>query len=170
MKLADKISIKLQEFIRKQSSCICLPNYFVGFYEMDVFRLLPNGMLYEYEIKISRADFKNDFKKGSKHSLMANKKGHANRFYFVTPEGLVHKHEIPEYAGLIEVCMDDDGEPSYLHVIKNAKIIHSEKKPASFYKDIATKVSFREVNWRWKLNSALATIKNLKNQINAKTT
>lgn len=148
MKLADKISLALQNQLGFGNTDIIIPNYYVGFYEMDVFRLLNSGMLYEYEIKISRADFKNDFKKGSKHALMANKKGDANRFFFVTPTGLVHKNEVPEYAGLIEFHIDEDGEPGFLHLIKNAKLIHNQKRPDSFYKSIAHKLSFRERNFR----------------------
>jgi hypothetical protein len=148
MRLSDQISLKLQSFCRSGNSDIVLPNFYVGFYEMDVFRLLPTGYLYEYEIKISRGDFKNDFKKGSKHSLMATGKSKCNRFYFCTPEGLIHPNEIPDYAGLIEFHVNTNGEVCSGILTKNAKMLHKNKVDEQFYKDIAYKLSFREVQWR----------------------
>jgi len=148
VKLADKISLKLQQYVCQGNTDIVIPNYFVGFYEMDLFRLLQSGMLWEYEIKISRGDFKNDFKKGSKHILMSNKKGHCNRFYFVTPKGLIHTNEVPSYAGLIEFNVCENGEVGLMQVIKNAPMIHKEKVTLDFYKTIAYKLSFRERSTR----------------------
>lgn len=53
-----------------------------------------------FEIKVSRADFKNDFKKENKQDMAIV---YSNEFYYVTPPKLVSKEEVPDLAGLIEV-------------------------------------------------------------------
>ena len=63
MQLKDKICFDLMTFVRKTPNEVVIPNFYFGFYEMDVFRLTPSGFITEYEIKTSRADLKNDFKK-----------------------------------------------------------------------------------------------------------
>lgn len=63
MKLADKIKYDLMSWCRFGSSDIILPNFFVGLWEMDLCVLKPSGYFTEYEIKISRADYKADFDK-----------------------------------------------------------------------------------------------------------
>lgn len=50
-----------------------------------------------YEIKVSRSDFKNDDKEKQSGALE-----YSDRFFYVTPEGLIDKGEIPEWAGLKE--------------------------------------------------------------------
>ena len=70
-----------------------------------------------YEIKISRKDFTNDGK--WKEYLQ-----YCNYFYFVAPEGLINKSELPERIGLIEVSWHMNWENNnYLtsEVIKRAK-------------------------------------------------
>lgn len=43
-------------------------------WESDVLKITRSGYAYEFEIKISRADFKNDFKhKKKKHTLLESK-------------------------------------------------------------------------------------------------
>jgi hypothetical protein len=53
-----------------------------------------------FEIKVSRADFKHEMKRPQKH---ANALKYSHFFWFVTPKGLLKPHEIPPYAGLMEV-------------------------------------------------------------------
>lgn len=154
--------------------------------ESDFLSFLPNGYCYECEIKISRSDFKADFKK-EKHSVHQSKESgknlflrktnqeistnlswefcrhfpelitsteyseygrmngeitkvrfHAhissgidfysndnklipNKFFYVVPNGLVAKHEVPDYAGLIYV--DELGRCTK---IKDAKFLHKD--------------------------------------------
>lgn len=156
--------------------------------ESDFLSFLPNGYCYECEIKISRSDFKADFKK-EKHTihkgneigsnLYLRKTGdhlernvsfqfmrdfpelivsrehygfrsnidgireinidyHAhissgiefmkhsnkllpNKFFYVVPNGLIAKHEVPDYAGLIYV--DELGRCTK---IKDAKFLHKD--------------------------------------------
>lgn len=61
-----------------------------------------------FEIKVSRQDFKNELKQPSKNLLATI---FSNKFYFVTPQGMLNKGEIPRGSGLIEV--KDTGEMFY---------------------------------------------------------
>lgn len=103
----------------------------MGYHECDVFQLRNSGICIEYEIKISRQDYLNDFKKYQsiyvgrgerrkkyKHEELAAGRTSCNRFYFVVPAGLVKKEELPAYAGLLYF------EHGKLRVIKSAPLIH----------------------------------------------
>lgn len=51
-----------------------------------------------YEIKVSRADFRRDnYEKQREARLFSD------RFYYVTPPGLLRSEEVPDWAGLIEI-------------------------------------------------------------------
>ena len=94
-------------------------------WECDYFCLDMDGYAYEFEVKISRADFQNDFQK-YKHLLFKriDKKGVLlpNRFYYVVPENLISAAEIPKYAGLIYIV------GTHVKVVKRAPFIHKEKR------------------------------------------
>lgn len=51
-----------------------------------------------YEIKISRADFRRDT-----HAKQREARLFSDRFYYVTPPGLLKVEEVPDWAGLIEI-------------------------------------------------------------------
>lgn len=134
----------LMAWARSGGYDIIIPNFYLGRYEMDVFRLTPAGLITEYEIKTSRSDFKADFLKEcpgthSKHDLMMEKQSSCNRFYFVVPKKIVQLHEVPGYAGLIHYKGNRGFE-----IVKNAPLIHKEKQPLTIYKDLALSLSFRE--------------------------
>lgn len=145
MKLANKIQKELIKWCPAQAYDIIIPNFYHGIYEMDVFKLMHSGYVVEYEIKISKSDFKADFKKGNKHSLMEDKKCMCNRFYFVVPEGLININEVPKYAGLIYFTKNE-----FFHIIKTAPLIHKQMNVN--YKSLCHSMSFRERNIRGKLN------------------
>lgn len=103
-------------------------------WESDVLKITRSGYAYEFEIKISRADFKNDFKhKKKKHTLLESKESSSkipNYFYYVVPEGLISEEEVPEYAGLIYVLgnINGLGRTYYqFQEIKKAPKLHSDK-------------------------------------------
>lgn len=94
--------------------------FFAG--EQDVLSILKSGYTAEYEVKISRSDFKADAKKDKWkfYSLMIENKI-PNYFSYACPVGLIKIDEVPEFAGLIYI----DG--NCLQVIKKAKIVHRHK-------------------------------------------
>lgn len=122
-----------------------------------------NEYIYDIEIKISRADFRADFKKEAKHSIL--KTGEylrktkyrrkkitkltkttniPNRFYYAVPEGLITKEEVPSYAGLIYI-----GENGEVKKIKEAKLLH--KKRLDVEKLLCRKLYFYWLNAEEKL-------------------
>jgi len=125
-----------------------------GLQECDVISVSKSDFIYEYEVKISRGDFKKDFNK-PKHALItegkfikeSNKKGIKetwylvpNYFYFVVPNNLVSLDEIPNYAGLIYV-----DENSNFNIIKKAPIIHKTKASTDFIRAMAHQLSCKLV-------------------------
>lgn len=100
-------------------------NAFVFKWESDFFAISNSGYVAEIEIKISRADFKNDFNKtvwnGTlKHDYLVDKtkilKPH--KFFFAFPKGLIKHDEIPIKYGIIE--MNDYSAK----ITRNAKFLH----------------------------------------------
>lgn len=117
-----------------------------AWWECDVAELTDADFFVEYEIKMSRSDFKRDaLKHGyvrtdpsdwksstrtTKHELC--EQGHRrapNRFYFVTPPDLIPLEIIPKWAGLIEVSRYREIDWPHCNVLKRAPLIHNEKKP-----------------------------------------
>lgn len=78
-------------------------NLYLFGWESDYAACTKAGYWYEVEVKISRADFFNDFKKQKKHEILSGKRPglRPNYFTYAVPEGLIQPEEIPEYAGLI---------------------------------------------------------------------
>ena len=134
-----------------------------GFHECDVIGVNPSGLTIEYEIKISRSDFKNDIKKRGKHLRMVNPTSYAryrnhgtpNRFYYVTPVGLIKPEEVPTYTGLIYVHTSKKVGES-IEVIKRAPLIHNNKHGEKLLDGIAQSLTAKLIygcsymNWQRK--------------------
>ena len=102
-----------------------LDNLYVFGWESDCLLLTRSGYWYEFEVKISKADFKNDFKnKKEKHSILSSEKEtkKPNFFYYVVPEDLIAPYDVPEYAGLIYIKRGRG-----LITVKKAPTLHKEK-------------------------------------------
>lgn len=118
-----------RQCLREDRKCI-IPNIWTGAGEADLIAMTKSNYLYEFEIKISRADFKNDFKhKPFKHDLLSGYNTHKYNnviptayFYYAVPENLVKIEEVPEYAGLIYIT-----EHSRCLIVKGAPKISKEK-------------------------------------------
>lgn len=90
--------------------------------EQDVLSILKSGYVSEFEVKVSRSDFKADFKKYKwkfynpiiEHRI-------SNYFSYVCPNELIKVSEIQDFAGLIYA------HENHLEVIKRPKIIHRYK-------------------------------------------
>lgn len=91
--------------------------------EIDVLSVTSAGFSYEFEVKISRADYKKDSEKVFKHSLYSRGAVQMpNYFSYVCPPGLIKGHEIPNYSGLLYVQPDgvikEIIKPPLIHNVK----------------------------------------------------
>lgn len=121
--------------------CSNINHLFKG--QQDVLSVTKSGLAIEYEIKISRADFKRDKAKNKEFTFDANTIANAdsfylskivNQFYYVVPDGLIGIHELPEYAGLFYVTSRGS-----LILEKKAPLIHKHKHDLlAIYKKIST--------------------------------
>lgn len=142
----------------------CIKNSFIFRYdwESDYFCISKEGYSYEIEVKISKADFRND-KKKEKHSLFKeNPKSRLipNRFYYAVPKGLIDEKDLPDYAGLIII----DG--THATIKKSAPFIHKLKY--DFRKILCDKFYYKWLNQKNKLrhieydlNQAKKSLENL---------
>jgi hypothetical protein len=103
-------------------SAAIIPNFTPArWYECDLFQVTRSLYWVEFEIKISVADFRADFRKGYKHRDLANGGPKIpRRFWYVMPVEIADKvqDEIPEYAGLIAV----DGAAQYSNQLLQTRI------------------------------------------------
>jgi len=103
-----EVLIGKEQVLKKHNPvCRSVKNIF-SIWEHDVISLSENGMLYEFEIKVSRSDFLKEKRKGLKWEIYSIPI-HAqtpNYFFYVCNNGLIKLDEIPEFAGLIYVVGD----------------------------------------------------------------
>lgn len=101
-------------------------------WESDFLALTKSGYLYEGEVKVSKSDFKADFKKKDKHTLLRESyekiegiegKLRPHYFFYAVPEGMINVDDVPEYAGLVYML---DYFP-YWKWVKQAPLLHKEK-------------------------------------------
>ncbi len=124
-------------------------------WETDFFCINRSGFSFEMEIKMSRKDFKIDFKK-NKHQLISERsktKLIPNRFYFVTPMDLISIDEVPEYAGLIYV------RNGHLMIMKKAPFIHKIKY--DFRRKLCDKFYHRWIDYKYENKQLISTNKQL---------
>lgn len=170
MKLADRISLDLMRYAQGGQDII-IPNYYLGMWEADVLRITRSGIVYEYEIKISRADFKRDFSKGysfingdsgHKHNAIAAGKHRINKFFFVVPAGLITPLEVPKQYGLIYY---NTGKPWDLFtVVRGSKMLRPKFNVN--YQDLAYTLAARESSLRNKTLYLGREIKELCHSLN----
>jgi hypothetical protein len=115
-------------------------------WESDFFMMLKSGYTTEIEIKISKADFKNDSNKKTKHQILKEGKfervldkgmineitetvewNRPNRFYYAVPENLIAVKDVPDYAGLIHIVKISDHGVYDVKIVKEAPLLHKEK-------------------------------------------
>ena len=96
--------------LRYRAFCPRVHDFFGYHSESDVIAINSGGYLVEFEIKLTNTDFNKDKEK----RIYANKQyrnkheyyktgGAASRFYFVAPQGVLDKSDIPNWAGFIEI-------------------------------------------------------------------
>jgi hypothetical protein len=178
MKAKEIESILMHHLFFKQHCPIAKHFTGAGLGECDVISITKNRMVYEYEIKVSRSDFKADFKKTFKHRLMQGEKAledcywkrweiyknhRPNHFYYVVPEGLIKVEEIPSYAGLIYIKYDNSFSGYDVTTIKNAPKIHKEKATQELYDSLLRNLTAKTI-----FNGGATIIKNLLKQTDEK--
>lgn len=115
---------------------ILLTNFFHGDWEADILRIGRDGFSHEIEIKLSKPDFRNDFKKfytnqktGEKflkHDKICCGDFVCNRFSFLLPMGMVPHSEIPEHCGIIEFYHNPDSWKTEFFNVREAKLLHED--------------------------------------------
>jgi len=126
----------IKMIFRDKINNFIFPNTYIGKYEADLLEITKSGYAYEYEVKISRSDFKNDAKKRpksrpwqsprkSKFEIIADG-SRINYFYYIVPENLVSVDEVPEFAGLIYAKANKDGRVVF-YTVKGAPRLSKEK-------------------------------------------
>jgi len=134
--------------------------------ESDFFCVSSSGYVIEVEIKISRSDFKNDFKKThwngvNKHeNLKSDSTYKPNKFYFAVPENMVTKDEIPDYAGLIYIVETGIKYKSH-YIVKNAKFLHKENlfKKLNFVTKLMNKFYYQNQDLKRQMKISESEIK-----------
>ena len=127
-KIQDKLRMY---FMSPNTKKYEITNLFIYGWESDYLAVTKSMLAYEVEIKVSKADFNNDFKnKQDKHLLFEDgsmigrfPKGSSmpNYFYYAVPDGLINVDEVPDYAGLLYV------QPWGITFVKQPKKLTDEK-------------------------------------------
>lgn len=131
-------------------------------WESDKVLITKSGYIYEFEIKVSKSDFKNDFKhKEEKYKnfnlVMEGEeltdKCFPNYFSYACPKGLIQTEDIPDYAGLVYV-----DELGWLKIVKMPKRIHKSKLSEEQL-GLAEKFYYNMINWKNKANETKQILK-----------
>jgi hypothetical protein len=150
---------------------IVVPNYYLGRYECDVLKISKAGHIYEYEVKVSKADFKKDAEKcikgylsrqviSTKHDDILKGK-RCSRFYFVVPEGLIVPEEVPAGLGLIYACSTPREGRLNFKIVKVSKNFNKQPIGVDFYKHIARNLSIKLSNAKRRIEHSKA-VKNIR--------
>lgn len=141
-------------------------------WESDVVKFTKSGYVYEFEIKISKADFKNDFKhKKKKHLLLEDSnneiKNRPNYFYYVVPYGLISVEDVPEYAGLLYINSTTvgNGAPHHHFIeVKKAPSLHKNKFDFE-NSNLMDKFYYNYIHWKQKHEADMENYKSLLEEV-----
>lgn len=115
-----------------RSAAIMLPNYRPPWwYECDLFVVTRAGFCVEYEIKVTRPDFRRDSRKTRKHERLAMVGGgctcRPTRFFYVVPEKLILPGDVPSYAGLVYLSKIGNSHHLRVAIIRQARRLCKER-------------------------------------------
>ncbi|RMZ59203.1 hypothetical protein D1632_06020 [Chryseobacterium nematophagum] len=115
---------------------IVLTHHFQADWEADILIINADGLSHEIEIKLSKSDFKNDFKKSYtntvtgekflKHDKISCGDYVCNEFSFLIPMGMVEHSLIPEHCGIIEFYHDVDHWKTEFYFIRSPHRRHED--------------------------------------------
>ena len=154
--------IKVEELTHAYVSHFCdfeehliLTNHFHTDWEADILIIDKKGFSHEIEIKLSKADFKNDFKKSYtnektgekflKHDKISSGDYVCNHFSFLFAMGMVDSTEIPEHCGIIEFYHNPDSWETEFFVIREPKKIHQDSYWKMIDKDAFLRITARNL-------------------------
>lgn len=158
----------------------CMPRYTPNkWWEADTWEITDSFFSIEYEVKLTRADFKKDAFKAdeppkyhwrsetpewgphlSKHvRLQMGDPNGPSQFYFVTPQGMLTAADIPHWAGWATVSRRNQYyKPPFhldLHIEKKAPRLHKEKVDEKAVRAIHKCGYYRFHSAIWDLERAL---------------
>lgn len=100
-------------------------HFYDGSNEIDLL-YFKDGYSVELELKSDKQDFAEERFKVKKHEMLINADERCpNRFCYVAFEGVINKDDLPDYAGLIEIKILENGSMS-IRTIKRPPLIHKE--------------------------------------------
>lgn len=144
-RLSNKITKRLYNYLCARYFPI-VSNSYIYSWESDLLAVNKEShYITEYEIKISRADFKADFNKEDKHRIIADSYEYnfssdiPNYLYYATPPGLLDRSEIPKYAGLIEIGLG-------VRVMKRPPLLHKDVIDSFMIDKLLKKVYYKYWN------------------------
>lgn len=157
--------LKVEELTYNYISKFCdfekdlvLTNHFHSDWEADILIINTEGCSHEIEIKLSKADFKNDFKKQYqnqktkqkflKHDKISCGDYPCNQFSFLLPQGMIEPDEIPLHCGIIEFYHNPDSWITTFDLIREPKEVHGESFWKLFDKDLMLKMMARNLYYR----------------------
>lgn len=145
----------------------CAENLYIYGWESDLWIMAKSDVVYEFEIKISKADYKNDFKKKTKKHTILESVGDDTKFkptyfYYAVPEGLIDVKDVPEYAGLIYMR---DIFPYYEVVKQPLKL--TDKKYTVDELNLLEKFYYNYRDWRLKTRTERKRNEELNNLIDS---
>jgi hypothetical protein len=128
--------------------------------EMDIMGVRPSRYVDEIEIKVSKSDYKADFKKEVthyiseqnrlekklKHDQLAKGELTPNRFWFFVPEDLAPEIAVPTHAGL--VVMTKTG----IREVKEAPLLHKRKLEVGDIHRLTKNMMYRYWQFRTAIN------------------
>jgi hypothetical protein len=126
---------QLQDWIDDRQYPFQLFRSFIYSWESDYWVMDNQGITREYEIKISRHDFKKDVLK-DKHKTMHE--AGPNYFYYVCPKDMIRPDEIDKRYGLIYIW--DSG-----HISVKKRPVKLHPKKYENWKHLAVKMY-----WKWR--------------------
>lgn len=141
-------------YITKNHNPVCTNFVGCGYAECDVLTISNSDYVYEFEVKISKADFKKDKEKVIKHRYLNDayiskiqkkrKTKKVNRipnyFSYVCPTNLIKLEDVPIYAGLVYV---DDNYT--FTVIRKPSILHKDLADIKLLKRVARTLTERVI-------------------------
>lgn len=124
-------------------------NIFLFSWESDFLVLNSSDYYLEFEIKCTKVDYFNDFKKTDRHRCLSGKIAcrKPNRFYYICPAGLIDVKDIPPYAGLMYYSPGGKFYDRFV-VVKEAPFLHRTKM--NLFKELCVKYYYKYLNLRKK--------------------